>query len=72
MFALQQKPSFILSIASRERGESDWAWTLVQRVVRKLGISDSGVEEWPELQPFNEEGQRMKEELTRGDWRDRR
>ena len=80
-FALQQSPNFLLSLTSKDVNEWVWAARLVREITRhketefltdhvKIG------DEWARMIPVPpvendiiEEAERVKGELTRGDWR---
>lgn len=80
-FALQQNPNFLLSVRSRDPNERNWASHLIIEMTRhkvseymtRAGTSEN---EWARVIPIPllekdivEEANRVKGELTRGDWR---
>ena len=80
-FVLQQSPNFLLSLSSRDPNEWNWASRLVKEITRHIE-SESLThhmkieDEWASMIPIPlvekdmiEEAERVKEELTRGDWR---
>ena len=80
-FALQQSPNFLLSLSSRDPNEWSWASHLVIEMTRLkesefLTHHVKSEDDWARIIPFPpvekdmvEEAKRVKEELTRGDWR---
>ena len=74
-FALQQSPKFLLSWRSRDQNEWRWALRLILEMTRHEK-SEYSIAEWARIIPFPpvendmiEEADRVKGELTRGDWR---
>ena len=80
-FALQQSPNFLLSLSSKDPNEWSWASRLIIEMTRQkeseflTGLVKSE-DEWARIIPFPpvgkdmvEEANRVKGELTRGDWR---